>query len=51
MMSNKVKSEINLRALDGLLTTTQNIMDLILIIPIFNTSVPYHSGKVVIQLD
>ena len=51
MMSNNVKSEVDLRNLDKYPTTTHNTMDPVTTIPIFGTLVLHHSGRVVIQSD
>ena len=51
MMSNNVKSEVDLRNLDKYSTTTHNTMDLVTTIPISSTLVLHHSGRVVIQSD
>ena len=50
MMSNKTRSEVDLRALDKTLITTLSTMDPIPTIPIFSALAPHHSGRVVIQL-
>ena len=49
MMSNKAKSELNLRVLDETPTITKKTMSLIPTIPISSTLVSNRSGKVVIQ--
>ena len=51
MMSNNVKSEVDLRNLDKYHTTTHNTMDPVTTIPISGTLVLHHSGRVVIQSD
>ena len=51
MMSNKVRGDVDLRALNETPTTTHNIMDLIPTIPVSSTSVPHYNRKVVIQAD
>ena len=51
MMSNKVRSEANLRDLNETPTTTQNSMDHVLTIFISNTQVSHHRGRVVIKID
>ena len=51
MMSNNIRSEVNLRYLDKTPTTVQNTMDLLSTILISSITVPHCSGKVVIQSD
>ena len=51
MMSNNVKSELDLRNLDKSSITTHNTMDPVTTIPISGTLVLHHSGRVVIQSD
>ena len=51
MMSNNIRSEVNLRDLDKTPTTVQNTMDLLSTILISSITVPHCSGKVVIQSD
>ena len=51
MMSNNIRSEVNLRDLDKTPTTIQNTMDLLSTILISSITVPHCSGKVVIQSD
>ena len=50
-MSNKVRGDVDLRALNETPTTTHNIMDLIPTILVSSTSVPHYNRKVVIQPD
>ena len=51
MMSNNIRSEVNLRDLDKTPTTVQNTMDPLSTILISSITVPHCSGKVVIQSD
>ena len=51
MMSNNIRSEVNLRDLDKTPTTIQNTMDLLSTILISSITVPHCSGRVVIQSD
>ena len=51
MMSNNIRSEVNLRDLDKTPTIVQNTMDLLSTILISSITVPHCSGKVVIQSD
>ena len=46
LMSNNVRSKVDLRDLDKTPTTTQNTMDPIPTIPISSTLVPRRSGRV-----
>ena len=51
MISNKVRSEVDLRDLDENPTTTYNTMDLVPTILVSSILMSYRSGRVVIQLD
>ena len=51
MMSNNIRSEVNLRDLDKTPTTVQNTMDPLSTILISSITVPHCSGRVVIQSD
>ena len=51
MMSNNVKSKVDLRNVDKTPITTQNTIDLIPTIPISSTPVPRSNGRVVAQPD
>ena len=51
MISNKVRSVVDLRNLDENPTTTYNTMDLVPTILVSSILMSYRNGRVVIQLD
>ena len=51
MMSDNVRSKVDLRDLDNTPITAQKTVDPVPTIPVSSTSVPCCSGRVVVQLD